>query len=1147
MPKRYNINPIKGFDLTEYQTNNGGGGGGTTSNGYWGSFYDTTTQTISSTTSEYPITLNSTSGSNGVAIGSPTSKVVFTYAGVYSITFSVQFENSAVLDDHHATIWLKKNGVNLADSASVTAVPRKQGGDNGQIITTVNYVLELQANDYLETYWRGDSTNLTLATISSASSPNRPLSPSIIWTAVQGGSFSQEVLTNHNFLNGLQGGTTNEYYHLTSAEKTVVQATSGTNTGDVTITDSSTIDLNLTGQNLTASVIQEGINHNNLQNVGINTHSQIDAALNRLATTSGTNTGDISVTDTTTIDFTLTGQALTGSVIQGGINHDNLQNVGVNSHSQIDAALNRLATTSGTNTGDQIVPNTKTQVTNEFLTSYDKPTANFGSSRPTWANIDKTTSSIADIASRSHTLLTDIGSRTHQDIDAALNRLATTSGTNTGNNTGDVTVIDTRSIDLTVSGQVLQANVIPSALTHNSFAEIQGGTIGQYFHLTNSELNTVKATSGTNTGDISVLDTRSIDLTVSGQLLQASVIPFALTHNSFSGLQGGTTGQYNHLTNSQLTAVSNLSGTNTGDVTVTDSATIDFTLTGQGLTGSVIQGGITHNNLGSLQGGTAGEYNHLTDAELAIVQATSGTNTGDQKMPVYGDGSDSIVSFDGYSPSSYYATFDGTQTYTLIRDVFASEITVSFGIIVITAGYRIFATDYIQNDGLIHNNGSNASGTTAGAGGLGGFFKAGGTGATGLLAASAGANGTAQATPTANTWVGGVGGAGAMGRASNTTFVGGQITTANVTTPANVDGGSRVTSNYVNYLNRYVVGATNWQMTPSIGGGSGAKSATGTTATSGAGGGGGGVVFVASPIISGTGLITSNGGNGGNASGTGGNFGGGGGGGGGVAITVSRVLTQSVYAGGGDGGTSVIGTNGTLPVALAQGTVTGTATTLTLTPTQILSKFKAYILTVHVQNAAGLGGVDGISGYGMNWSSITGSRVEFNTIASPTRYQESWIGYYIGNESDIVEDKNITITLDRTNTAVRVIVDEISNTTADTFTSPLTANSNTNRVDAALTLTVTLPNAPTAGNLVYSVFSRTVATAVAAGAGNTLVNSQTTAPILISQVSSAQQANAQTHTTTNGAIAGFSIELTKSSTGTTGSDGWVGKIINFNG
>ena len=175
------------------------------SGGFWGSFYDTTTQTKSSTASEYPITLNSVSGSNGISRASLTERVVFDYPGVYSITFSAQIDNSTA-DDQLATIWLKKNGVNLADSASVTSIPKKHGADNGQIITTVNYVLELQANDYLETYWRGDSTNLRLVTLSSASLPNRPLSPSIIWTAVQGGI--------------IQGSNTNSLASLTDVSFT---------------------------------------------------------------------------------------------------------------------------------------------------------------------------------------------------------------------------------------------------------------------------------------------------------------------------------------------------------------------------------------------------------------------------------------------------------------------------------------------------------------------------------------------------------------------------------------------------------------------------------------------------------------------------------------------------------------------------------------------------------------------------------------------------------------------------------------------------------------------------------------------------------------------------------------------------------------
>jgi len=522
----------------------------------------------------------------------------------------------------------------------------------------------------------------------------------------------------------------------------------------------------------------------------------------------------------------------------------------------------------------------------------------------------------------------------------------------------------------------------------------------------------------------------------------------------------------------------------------------------------------------------------------------SGTNTGDQTLPVYGDGADGAVTFDGSSAYSF-ATYSST-IYTLTRDVWATTVSVSSGYTVITAGYRLFAQNEISNYGAIHNNGSSGAGTTAGAGGLGGFFKAGGAGAVGLLAASAGAAGNAQATPTANTWVGGIGGRGGQGRLNNIGFNGGQITSANVTTPANADGGSKVTSNYVNYLTRYVVGATNWQMTPSIGGGGGAKSVTGTAATSGGGGGGGGICFVAAPIITGNGVISANGGSGGNAAGTGGSFGGGGGGGGGVVCVIAKTSAITPTATGGTGGTSIFGANGTQPVAHAFGTNTTATQTLTLTPVHPLSKGKLYLITVHLNVAAGLGGsgINSITGYGINWTNLTGSRVEYSTIAAPTRVQETWYGSYTGTEPDLIESGDIVINLSNINTAARVIMDEISGVELSTA---VTSNIAINATNSAMTLTVTLPNVPVAGNMVYSVFTRSAGAATAAGAGNVLVNSQVTAPQISSQVSSAQQANTQTHTTNFATMGAFSVELTASIAGASGSDGWAGKVIRVYG
>jgi hypothetical protein len=527
----------------------------------------------------------------------------------------------------------------------------------------------------------------------------------------------------------------------------------------------------------------------------------------------------------------------------------------------------------------------------------------------------------------------------------------------------------------------------------------------------------------------------------------------------------------------------------------------------------------------------------------------SGTNTGDQRMPVYGDGADGAVTFNGSSTYNF-ATYS-SPTYTLTRDVWATTVNVSSGYTVITAGYRIFATTSIYAAGNIHNNGSDGSGLTAGTGGLGGFFKAGGAGAAGLGTAVAVSNGNTQATPTANTWVGGLGGRGAQGRSAVNASEGGMLLSASLTTPANVDGGSRVTSNIVNYLNRYVIGATNWQMTPSVGGGSGGKSALGTTAITGGGGGGGGIIFLASPTIQCSGaVISANGGVGGNASGTGGNFGGGGGGGGGIVAYMCKTDLGTYTANGGAGGTSVIGTSGTFPIATSNGTATAVdpSNILVITPTRPLVKGSLYILAVHLNITGGVGGsgINSITGCGISWTNLS-TRVGFNSVASPARAVELWYGIKAnGNysaEPDFVDDLTIKIALSNANTAQRVILDEIQNVNES---SPIVGNNATNAVDSAQTLTVTLPTAPTAGNLVYSVFGRSAGTSITAGAGNAMINVQSNGPQLTSQVSSAQQANAQSHTTAS-AIAGVSLEIAKSTAGQNGSYGWNGKVIRLYG
>jgi hypothetical protein len=60
-------------------------------------------------------------------------------------------------------------------------------------------------------------------------------SPTLVESAWQG-TFNASVVGDHSLLTNLQGGAAGEYYHLTSAQNTVVGNTSGTNSGNETAT-----------------------------------------------------------------------------------------------------------------------------------------------------------------------------------------------------------------------------------------------------------------------------------------------------------------------------------------------------------------------------------------------------------------------------------------------------------------------------------------------------------------------------------------------------------------------------------------------------------------------------------------------------------------------------------------------------------------------------------------------------------------------------------------------------------------------------------------------------------------------------------------------------------------------------------------------
>lgn len=141
----------------------------------YGSFYDMTTQIAAAINTAYPMTFNTTDISNGVYIGTPTSRIYVDRVGTYNFQFSAQL-NKASASAKHIYIWYRVNGVDAANSAGKVNL----SGNDAAVVAAWNYVVELNAGDYFELVWSTDDTACQIVTFG-ASAPV-PAIPSVILT-----------------------------------------------------------------------------------------------------------------------------------------------------------------------------------------------------------------------------------------------------------------------------------------------------------------------------------------------------------------------------------------------------------------------------------------------------------------------------------------------------------------------------------------------------------------------------------------------------------------------------------------------------------------------------------------------------------------------------------------------------------------------------------------------------------------------------------------------------------------------------------------------------------------------------------------------------------------------------------------------------
>lgn len=149
----------------------------------YGGFSDGTDQT-GSISAGTVMTFDTIDVADGVTLVS-SSRITVPNTGKYNLQFSSQFKNTNNAQED-VTVWLRVNGVDLANSATQYTIPaRKSASIFGYGVASLTFLLDLTANDYVEIVWLPTATTVTLEHLPASVTPAYPAIPSIIATMVQ--------------------------------------------------------------------------------------------------------------------------------------------------------------------------------------------------------------------------------------------------------------------------------------------------------------------------------------------------------------------------------------------------------------------------------------------------------------------------------------------------------------------------------------------------------------------------------------------------------------------------------------------------------------------------------------------------------------------------------------------------------------------------------------------------------------------------------------------------------------------------------------------------------------------------------------------------------------------------------------------------
>lgn len=145
---------------------------------YYGIFAKTADTSPAVINTAYPITFDTTRLSNGVTIGTPTSRIVVPQSGFYQLSAALQFISGSATDKN-IWVWFRKNGTDIADSARIVTV----SVNNAYTPLSLTEAVSLDASDYVELVYAANSTNVTIDAVPATAFA--PSAPAVVFEVTQ--------------------------------------------------------------------------------------------------------------------------------------------------------------------------------------------------------------------------------------------------------------------------------------------------------------------------------------------------------------------------------------------------------------------------------------------------------------------------------------------------------------------------------------------------------------------------------------------------------------------------------------------------------------------------------------------------------------------------------------------------------------------------------------------------------------------------------------------------------------------------------------------------------------------------------------------------------------------------------------------------